>query len=263
MQENPFKNQTESEPPYQNNPMVTKTTETLRGAKEHLKDAYQGVKIIGTILFSLGVFEIVSAQADTAVLDKAVAQIEIGATDLGTTVNALSSAYQQLHADSTQTGSVIQIDHSLKKGGAFGKATYGGGITMSGKTFTLRNVGDTTQLGDVLAENFSVLGTQSNEADKTDSASTSSVEEYGKYYTSVIIQPASNKNDTLEEKSSAASMGKTPQEAALSALSIASQQKSSMVNVVSSSKMEQENNKSTQNNYSKFICITCNRLFIK
>lgn len=239
-------NQQEQPFEYTENKAFQETQGILKKAKDYLGKIKFGAKVGATLLFSMGVFEVIQAQTNNVdTLDNSIDKIKTGEATLGGAVNQIYENYTETHSDPNT--SVIEFNNSLTAG------KYKGGIKISGEELSLGTIGDTTKLGDIWVESFSVMGTQNVETDDRDGASTPKTTEESKFFTAVKIQPTdTNGIETTIEKSPVSADGKTPQEAVLSAISIASSLESSTITVVSGTNIENTSDNTGIHSSSKF-----------
>ena len=218
----------EKTPGIQLNPTTEDIRDVFKKSREFIKTLPETAKIgLITLILTAGVFESVSAQTDRYDLDSTMTNIKTGKTNLGTAVSDICSKYKMDHANALSA--ILNITQSFEHG-----TLLDGSTTVSGEQITLPSVGDTIRLGDAHIESFSASGIQNQQFSETEA----STNEYLNSTASIKIIPTPVQSQPSIEKLSVTSMGKTPAEATLSALMLASGSESSVIHSITANQIE-------------------------
>ena len=210
--------------------------QTLEKSKNYFKDAYRGLKIGATVALSLGAIEAASAQTGIPSLDKAYSEIESGKT----TVEVANNLYNNITKNHKKDNVYILEISSFKNGSEEKIENKTQGVFPG-----VVEVGDTLELGSIrgISDFVSVTKESKNE-------SLSEFSQVSKMFDS--IEFISVENDEAEgSRQFCSSVGKTPEEAVTSAITMAAGMKKSIV-----SSFSEKNDVQVENSSNSFVEIS-------
>lgn len=220
--------------------------QTLEKSKNYFKDTYRGLKIGATVALSLGAIEVASAQTGTPNLDKAYSEIESGKT----TIEVANNLYKNI-IENHKKDNVYIVELSSFKNGLDEKVTS---ETQGAFPKTIE-VGDTLELGSIrgISDFVSVTKESKNE-------SLSEFSQVSKMFDS--IEFISEKDEKIEgSRQFCSSIGKTPEEAVASAITMAAGMKKSTVSSLSEKNDIQAEN--TSNSFVEISTVSADELLHK
>ena len=208
-------------------PIIKNLKEQFEKSKEYLRRASIDLKVGATILLSMGVFEVSQGQ-DMSHFTRAVDGVESGKLKIDNVINSFYDSYKQINIDSTFSYS--EYSHSLENGKSEDKSS-----NISGASVPIGTIGDTISLGNVEAKQFFV-----NMIENSSILKTNNFTEKSKIISAIKVNVENNEHNSSEKEIMHTSIGSTPEEAIISAITEAASLKRSQIQMISSLNLKNE-----------------------
>lgn len=209
-------------------PLLSSTRAFFGKATEYLQNKLQNAKATGTMILSLGVFEMAQAQTNLVQLEDQTKRILSGEL---TGKSVADNLFNEYKTNNPKNGFL-----TVESSAGFDGRDYYSSATTSADSFVVPSINDTLDLGDVESSRYSVMVIEN----KTENGKITT-NESARFYSAIKTNQKSNSYDATQNERSYSGAGATPQEAIITSIATAAGLEKSSVTVANESKTENVN----------------------